>query len=65
MNELDELRGLVTARTLLDREIERSAVRAVASDISRTAIANALGVSRAHLYRTVVKAMKANERAEL
>lgn len=64
MNVLDEVRALVHARTVLDREIEEAAVRAVALNISRTAIAHALGISRAQVYRTVVKARKANGKAE-
>jgi hypothetical protein len=62
---LEELRSLVYARTVLDLQIEAAAVRAVDADVSRTSIAHALGVSRAHLYRTVLKTVTKQERAEL
>lgn len=55
MTALEELRALVHARTVLDRQIEEVAVRAVTENLSRTAIAYAMGISRAQLYRTVVK----------
>jgi hypothetical protein len=48
---LDELRGLVLARKVLDREIGTITVEALRSGEPRGSVAFALDISRASLYR--------------
>jgi len=48
---LDELRGLVLARKVLDREINTTVVEALRSGEPRGSVAYALDISRASLYR--------------
>jgi hypothetical protein len=48
---LDELRGLVLARKVLDREIGTATVEALRCGEPRGSVAYALGISRASLYR--------------
>jgi hypothetical protein len=48
---LDELRGLVLARKVLDREIGTVTVEALRSGTPRGSVAYALDISRASLYR--------------
>ncbi len=51
MTALDEIRSLVHVRDLLECELGRAANRAVAEGVDRSALARALGVSRASVYR--------------
>jgi uncharacterized protein (DUF2062 family) len=48
---LDQLRGLVLARKVLDREIGTATVEALRCGAPRGSVAYALGISRASLYR--------------
>ena len=64
MNVIEELRALVLARTVLDREIEAGAVRALRAGEDRTCIAGALGMSRASLYRQFGGLIKEKEQVE-
>jgi len=48
---LEELRSLVLARKLLDREIAEATEQALVIGEPRTSVAYVLGISRASLYR--------------
>lgn len=48
---LDEVRGLVATRTLIDNAIEQRIVECIAADLDRSMLAHVLGVDRSTLYR--------------
>ena len=51
---LDEVRGLVAARTLIDNALEQKIADCVAADLDRSMLAYVLGVDRSTLYRRYV-----------
>jgi len=51
MSPLEEIRSLIHVRDLLECELSRAARRAVAEGVDRSALAHALGISRASVYR--------------
>jgi hypothetical protein len=48
---LEELRARVHSRGLLDTQVEGAARRALAAGVHRTAVAVAIGISRASVYQ--------------
>lgn len=51
MTAVDEIRALVRARAAIDAELQMTTERALGDGLNRSAIALALGISRASLYR--------------
>lgn len=51
MSSLEDVRALVRVRTLIDSELHRLALLAIGEGSPRSAVATALGISRASLYR--------------
>lgn len=51
---LDEVRGLVAARTLIDNALEQRIAECIAAEIDRSMLARVLGVDRSTLYRRYV-----------
>jgi len=51
---LDEVRGLVAARTLIDNAIAQRIGECVAAELDRSMLAHVLGVDRSTLYRRYV-----------
>jgi hypothetical protein len=51
---LEEVRGLVSARTLIDDALARLVASCVETNVDRSALAHALGVDRSTLYRRYV-----------
>jgi transcriptional regulator of acetoin/glycerol metabolism len=48
---LEEVRGLVVARTLIDDALTALVRTALSADVDRSALALALGIDRSTLYR--------------
>ncbi len=51
---LDEVRGLVAARTLIDNALEQRIAECIAAEIDRSMLTRVLGVDRSTLYRRYV-----------
>lgn len=62
VNELEELRGLVHARTVLDREIQWRVRQTLAKGADRSRVAHIVGVSRASLYRHYMRPAAGDDR---
>ena len=60
MTPLEELQALIHARSVLDAEVQAAAARALAGGAHRSAVAFALGISRASLYRRYGASLEAS-----
>lgn len=51
---LDDVRGLVAARALIDNALKQRIAQGVAADLDRSMLAHVLGIDRSTLYRRYV-----------
>lgn len=55
---LDEVRGLVAARALIDLALDERITDCVDSDVDRTTLAYLLGIDRSTLYRRHLRVVR-------